>query len=119
MVKFVHSASMAWASPVRIQHVDLHTAHQAMLWQHPTYEIEEDWHRCQLRDKFPQAKRGILEQMLSQGQSSSPKKQKQSKNKIKQLCLKGEEKNLCALKVLIRNHKNKNTHKVNDRLCIF
>ena len=32
--------------PVRILGVDLHTAHQAMLWWHPTYKIEEDWHRC-------------------------------------------------------------------------
>ena len=23
-----------------------HIAYQAMLWQHPTYKIEEDWPRC-------------------------------------------------------------------------
>ena len=37
-----------------------HTAHQAMLWQHPTYEIEEDWHGYQLNDNLPQAERGRL-----------------------------------------------------------
>ena len=33
-------------------------AHQTMLWQHHTYKRDEDWHRCQLGDNFPQAKRG-------------------------------------------------------------
>ena len=36
VVKFVYSASGAQGSPVQILGVDLHTAHQAMLWQHPT-----------------------------------------------------------------------------------
>ena len=40
------SVLVAWGSPVHILGVDLHTAHQAMLWQHPTYKTEEDWHRC-------------------------------------------------------------------------
>ena len=26
--------------------VQTYTTHQAMLWWHPTYKIEEDWHRC-------------------------------------------------------------------------
>ena len=30
---------------VWIPSADLHTMHQAMLWQHPTYKIEEDWQR--------------------------------------------------------------------------
>ena len=46
VVKFVHSSSVAQSSQVPILGVDLHTAHQAMLWWHPTYKIEEDWHRC-------------------------------------------------------------------------
>ena len=36
VVKFVHSASAAWGLQVQILDVDLHTTHQAMLWQHPT-----------------------------------------------------------------------------------
>ena len=36
LVKFAHSALAAWGSLVWILGVDLHSAHQAMLWQHPT-----------------------------------------------------------------------------------
>ena len=50
------SASAGWGSQDPIPGTDLHTAHQAMLWQHPTYKVDEDW-----------------QQMLAQGQSSSPK----------------------------------------------
>ena len=25
----------------------------AMLWSHPTFKVEEDWHRCQLRMNLP------------------------------------------------------------------
>ena len=42
---FTCSTLMAWGLQVRIPGADLHTAHQAMLLQHPTYKIEEDWHR--------------------------------------------------------------------------
>ena len=28
--------------------------------EHPTYKIEEDWHRCQFSNNFPPAKRGRL-----------------------------------------------------------
>ena len=45
VVKFAHSASVAQGSPVLRQGVDL-TPYQAMLWQHPTYKMEEDAHRC-------------------------------------------------------------------------
>ena len=45
MVKFAHSASVAWGSWIRIPGSDLHTAHQAMLLQHPTCKIEEGWRR--------------------------------------------------------------------------
>ena len=44
--KFMSATSVAWGSWVQIPGVDLHTAHQARLWQHPTYKVEEDWHRC-------------------------------------------------------------------------
>ena len=50
---------------VQILGADLHTAHQAMLWWHPTYKIEEGWHRCSLKDNLPQAKRGRLARDVS------------------------------------------------------
>ena len=46
VVMFAHSASAAQGLWARIPGVDLHTAHQVMLWQHSMYKIEEDWHRC-------------------------------------------------------------------------
>ena len=55
---FVCSAAVARALWVWIPGTDLHTTHQAMLWRRPTCKIEEDW-----------------QQMLAQGQSSSPNKQ--------------------------------------------
>ena len=36
VVKFTLSASAAWGSLVWILGADLHTTHQAKLWQHPT-----------------------------------------------------------------------------------
>ena len=45
VVEFVCSASVAQGSQVQIPGVDLYTAHQAILWQRPTYKMEEDWHR--------------------------------------------------------------------------
>ena len=36
MVRFVQSTLVAWGSPVLILDTDLHTTHQAMLWQQPT-----------------------------------------------------------------------------------
>ena len=45
-VKVARPASVALGLQVQIPGVDLHTAHQAMLWHHLTYKIEEDWHRC-------------------------------------------------------------------------
>ena len=36
-------ASGAW---VQLPAVDLRHSLAAMLWRQPTYEIEEDWHRC-------------------------------------------------------------------------
>ena len=42
LIKFMCSTSGAWGSQVWIPDAGLRTAHQAMLWQHPTYKIEED-----------------------------------------------------------------------------
>ena len=42
-VKFAHFTLVAQGSWVWISGADLHTAHQAVLWQHPAYKIEEDW----------------------------------------------------------------------------
>ena len=39
VVKFMHSALVAQGLGVQIPGEDLHTAHQAMLWQHLTYKI--------------------------------------------------------------------------------
>ena len=45
-LKFMRSASAHCGLWVQIPGMDLHSAHQAMLWQHPTHKIQEDWHRC-------------------------------------------------------------------------
>ena len=54
MVKFARSTLATRGLWVWILGADLHTPHQAMLWQHPTHKIEEDWHRCSLSDNLPQ-----------------------------------------------------------------
>ena len=41
--KFARSTSAAQGSLVHILGADLHTVHQATLWQRPTYKIDEDW----------------------------------------------------------------------------
>ena len=46
VVKLICSTSTAQGLRVQSLGVDLHTAHQAMLWWGPTYEIEKDWYRC-------------------------------------------------------------------------
>ena len=46
MVKFLRSALAALGSQVQILGAHLDTTHQAMLWRHPIYKIEEDWHKC-------------------------------------------------------------------------
>ena len=76
MVKFVCSTLVAQSSQVQNPGEDLHTAHQAVLWWHPTYKVEEDWHRCLLSNNLPPAKEENLQQMLAQDQSSSPKTEK-------------------------------------------
>ena len=45
-VKFARSTSAVQGLQVWILGMDLHTAHQAMLWCRPSYKIEEDGHRC-------------------------------------------------------------------------
>ena len=45
VVKCVHSAMAARGSQVRIPGMELYIAYQAVVWQHPTYKIEEDWHK--------------------------------------------------------------------------
>ena len=67
VVKFMCSASVAQGSCVQILGADLHTTHQVMLWQHPIYKIEEDWHRCYLSNNLPQEKRGRLATDVSSG----------------------------------------------------
>lgn len=46
VVKFACSTLVAQGLQIWIPSMDLHTAHQAMLWRHPTYKIEEDCHKC-------------------------------------------------------------------------
>ena len=46
VAKFARCTLAPWGLWVWIPGADLHTTHQAVLWQHPTYTIEEDWHRC-------------------------------------------------------------------------
>ena len=42
MVKFAHSALVAWGSLVQILGMDLNTAHQATLWWHPIWKNYKD-----------------------------------------------------------------------------
>ena len=82
VVKFSHSPLAAWGLQVQILGVDLHTAHQAMLWWHPTQKkIEEDWHRCQLSNNLPQAKRGRQATDVSSGPIFLTRKNK-TKNQV-------------------------------------
>ena len=57
VVKFACFALVAQGLQVQILGMDLLIAHQGMLWQHPTYKIEEEW-----------------QQMFAQGKTFSPKK---------------------------------------------
>ena len=45
VANFACSVLAAWGLQVQIPGTDLHSAHQATLWQHPTYKVEEEWHR--------------------------------------------------------------------------
>ena len=46
VIKFARSALAAQSLQVQILGMDLYTTHQIMLWQHPTYKIEKNWHGC-------------------------------------------------------------------------
>ena len=46
VVKYVSFASAAQGLWIEIPGMDLHTIQQAMLWQRPTYKIEEDGSGC-------------------------------------------------------------------------
>ena len=76
VVQFSCSASAARGSQVWIPGIDLHTTHQAMLWQCPSYKTEEDWHRCQLSDNLPKAERRRLARVVSSGPIILTKKKK-------------------------------------------
>ena len=56
VVKFTPSVLAAWGSQLWIPCANLHTAHQVMLWQHPTHKIEEACHRYQLGVNLPHQK---------------------------------------------------------------
>ena len=68
VVKFTCSTLAAQDWGVQILGVDMHNAHQAMLWWHPTYKTEEDG------TVFLRQKEEDWQQMLAQGQYSSQKK---------------------------------------------
>ena len=66
MVKFAQSTSVAKGSQVQIPGADLALLIKPCCGGIP-HKIEEDWHRCQLRDNLLQAKRGILTTDVSLG----------------------------------------------------
>ena len=76
VVGFVCSTLMAKGSRVRIPGIDLHTAHQAMQWQHPMCKIEDDCTDVSSATVFLKQKEEDWQKMLAQGQPSSPKKKK-------------------------------------------
>ena len=61
MVKFTRSTSVARGSQVQILGVNLHTAHQAMLWQGPTHKIEEDWPCANIHANPPHTQKKVSE----------------------------------------------------------
>ena len=67
VVGFLQSTSVAWGLWVQTLATDLQTTHQATQGWHPTYKIEGDWHRCELRDSLPQQEEEDWQQMLAQG----------------------------------------------------
>ena len=88
MVKFTCSTPAAWGSQVRVPGMDLHTVEQAMLLWHPTYKIEEDWHRrFSSGTIFLKLKEEDWQQMLAQGQSSSSKKEKAQRCNAMCICI--------------------------------
>ena len=55
VLSLAHSAS---ATQVWFPGMTLHHSSVAMLWRRPSYKIQEDWHRCQLRANLPQQNKG-------------------------------------------------------------
>ena len=57
---------------------DVHTAHQVMLWQHPTEKNQKDLQLGYTTTSwgFGEEKKEDWQQLLAQGQSSSPKNKK-------------------------------------------
>ena len=45
-VKFAHSASAAWGSPVQIPSADMALLGKPCCSRRPTYKVEEDGHGC-------------------------------------------------------------------------
>ena len=45
-VKFAHSASAAWSSPVQIPAADMASLGKPCCGRRPTYKVEEDGHVC-------------------------------------------------------------------------
>ena len=78
--QWLSSACSALAIWVQFLGIDVHHLLLAMLWQHPTYKIEEDGHRCQLRENLPQAKRGRLATDVSSGQIFFSQKKREKLN---------------------------------------
>ena len=46
VVKFTHSALVAWGSLVQIPGVDMALLGKPCCGRHPTYKVEEDGHGC-------------------------------------------------------------------------
>ena len=56
VIKFTRSTSVAQGSPVRILGADMAPFGTPCCGRCPTYKVEEDGHRCELRSSLPQQK---------------------------------------------------------------
>ena len=72
-VKFVCSVSVVAGSQVQILGADLAQLIRSCCGG-VSHKLEEDWHRRQLTNNLPQAKRGRLAQMSAHQQSSQAKR---------------------------------------------
>ena len=76
VVKFMRSTLAAQGLLVQILGMDLHMAHQAMLWQHPTQKSQNDvqlGYTTMYQGFGEKKKEEDCQHTLVQGQSSSPK----------------------------------------------
>ena len=80
VAKFTCSTSVVQDFRVPLLGADLHTTRQAILWQHPIYKIEEDWHGCSLRDNLPHLERGGLATYVRSGSIFLTKKTNKQDN---------------------------------------